>query len=277
MKPPSASGSSSEYGRPHSRAQRQHHGREDQHHQVVEQVAEVDERHEVVAFHGQHPSFRPCVRHATIGQSLSRMGQARSPLKAGRANDFMEVPRPVVALARDLPPSHEIDWHSHPRFQLVYAARGVMTVDTQRRHLGRAAAARGLDAAAGGAPPHRARRGADAQPVHPPRRRGAHAADLRGIRGHAAAARADPARHRAAAGIRRARARRPRHAPAARRARLAAPPALQPADAEDRAARRDLRAPDGSAERRRDARRPGARHGTHARARWRATSAARPA
>ena len=48
-----------------------------------------------------------------------------------RANDFMGVPRPVVALARDLPPSHEIDWHCHPRFQLVYAARGVMTVDTR--------------------------------------------------------------------------------------------------------------------------------------------------
>ena len=55
------------------------------------------------------------------------MGQVDAP----RANDFMGVPRPVVALARDLPPSHEIDWHSHPRFQLVYAARGVMTVDTR--------------------------------------------------------------------------------------------------------------------------------------------------
>jgi len=43
----------------------------------------------------------------------------------------MSVPRPVVALARDLPPAHEIDWHSHPRYQLVYAARGVMTVDTR--------------------------------------------------------------------------------------------------------------------------------------------------
>jgi AraC-like DNA-binding protein len=56
------------------------------------------------------------------------MGQAD---RAVRANDFMGVPRPVVALARDLPPSHEIDWHSHPRFQLVYAARGVMSVDTR--------------------------------------------------------------------------------------------------------------------------------------------------
>lgn len=61
-----------------------------------------------------------------MGQTL----QAESH-KAGRANNFMSVPRPVVALARDLPPSHEIDWHSHPRFQLVYAARGVMTVDTR--------------------------------------------------------------------------------------------------------------------------------------------------
>jgi AraC-like DNA-binding protein len=43
----------------------------------------------------------------------------------------MSVPRPVVALARDLPAAHEIDWHAHPRFQLVYAARGVMTVDTR--------------------------------------------------------------------------------------------------------------------------------------------------
>jgi AraC-like DNA-binding protein len=42
----------------------------------------------------------------------------------------MAVPRPVLALARDLPPAHEIDWHSHPRYQLVYAASGVMTVDT---------------------------------------------------------------------------------------------------------------------------------------------------
>lgn len=58
------------------------------------------------------------------------MGQAEAQ-RPGRANDFMGVPRPVVALARDLPPSHEIDWHSHPRFQLVYAARGVMTVDTR--------------------------------------------------------------------------------------------------------------------------------------------------
>jgi len=34
----------------------------------------------------------------------------RQALKSERANDFMAVPRPVLALARDLPPLHEIDW-----------------------------------------------------------------------------------------------------------------------------------------------------------------------
>ena len=55
----------------------------------------------------------------------------RAVRRGGRANAYMGVPRPVVALANDLPPAHEIDWHSHPRFQLVYAARGVMKVDTR--------------------------------------------------------------------------------------------------------------------------------------------------
>src|SRR5688500_20292336 len=52
-------------------------------------------------------------------------------MRQPRANAYMSVPRPVVALATDLRPADEIDWHSHPRFQLVYGARGVMTVDTR--------------------------------------------------------------------------------------------------------------------------------------------------
>ena len=58
------------------------------------------------------------------------MGQ-REAFAAVRANELMGVPRPVIALARDLPAEDGFDWHSHPRFQLVYAARGVMTVDTR--------------------------------------------------------------------------------------------------------------------------------------------------
>ena len=46
------------------------------------------------------------------------------------------MPRPVAAMARDLPSDYEIAWHSHPRFQLVYGAQGVMTVDTRGHNQG---------------------------------------------------------------------------------------------------------------------------------------------
>ncbi len=55
------------------------------------------------------------------------MRQARP----GTADAYQHVPRPVAAFARDLAPAHEIAWHSHPRFQLIYAVRGVMTVETR--------------------------------------------------------------------------------------------------------------------------------------------------
>jgi AraC-like DNA-binding protein len=51
--------------------------------------------------------------------------------KPVRGDAYQTVPRPVGAMARDLPPAYEIDWHSHPRFQLIFAVRGVMTVDTR--------------------------------------------------------------------------------------------------------------------------------------------------
>lgn len=46
------------------------------------------------------------------------------------SKDYQRVPRPVAAMARDLPPDYEIAWHSHPRYQLVFGTQGVMTVDT---------------------------------------------------------------------------------------------------------------------------------------------------
>ena len=53
------------------------------------------------------------------------------PPRSIRGDDYQRVPRPVAAMARDLPSDYEIAWHSHPRFQLVYGAQGVMTVDTR--------------------------------------------------------------------------------------------------------------------------------------------------
>src|SRR6202008_3368923 len=86
----------------------------------------VDEADQPVAVHGMHRSLRDCVRHSTAGQLLSQMRQP----KPTRGDAYQDVPRPVGAMARDLPAAYEIDWHSHPRFQLIFAVRGVMTVDT---------------------------------------------------------------------------------------------------------------------------------------------------
>ena len=47
------------------------------------------------------------------------------------AVDYQHVPRSVAAMARDLPADHEIAWHAHPRYQVIYATEGVMRVDTR--------------------------------------------------------------------------------------------------------------------------------------------------
>lgn len=45
-------------------------------------------------------------------------------------DDFDHVPRPVIAVANDYPPAHELDWHRHRRGQLLYAASGVLAIST---------------------------------------------------------------------------------------------------------------------------------------------------
>ncbi|UCF01158.1 MAG: helix-turn-helix transcriptional regulator [Deltaproteobacteria bacterium] len=45
--------------------------------------------------------------------------------------EIIDVPRPVVGLARDYPSGHIIPYHQHSRSQLVYASLGVMTVHTE--------------------------------------------------------------------------------------------------------------------------------------------------
>ncbi|HTQ77034.1 MAG TPA: helix-turn-helix transcriptional regulator [Burkholderiales bacterium] len=54
-----------------------------------------------------------------------------SSLERNAATEYQKVPRPVVAKTRELAADHEIDWHTHPRFQVIYASEGVMMVDTQ--------------------------------------------------------------------------------------------------------------------------------------------------
>lgn len=44
--------------------------------------------------------------------------------------DFEDVPRPVVGIGNDYPPSFELAEHSHRRGQFLYAAHGVVAVST---------------------------------------------------------------------------------------------------------------------------------------------------
>lgn len=44
--------------------------------------------------------------------------------------DIVNVPRPVVAMAKEFPAGHLIPLHQHSRSQLLYATSGVMTVET---------------------------------------------------------------------------------------------------------------------------------------------------
>ncbi len=46
-------------------------------------------------------------------------------------DDISDVPRPVVAMAREFPDGHLIAFHQHSRAQLLYASSGVMTVRTE--------------------------------------------------------------------------------------------------------------------------------------------------
>jgi len=51
--------------------------------------------------------------------------------KSTDPRDYQDVPRPVAVLARDIPHGHTTPWHNHKRAQLVYAASGVMVVETR--------------------------------------------------------------------------------------------------------------------------------------------------
>ncbi len=47
------------------------------------------------------------------------------------AEDRFDIPRPIVAMAKEFPDGQLITFHQHPRAQLLYASSGVMTVTTE--------------------------------------------------------------------------------------------------------------------------------------------------
>ncbi|HEX2891148.1 helix-turn-helix transcriptional regulator [Vineibacter terrae] len=60
------------------------------------------------------------------------MAQAPAPSPARSIDplDYQSLPRPVAAMAKEFADGHHIAPHSHKRAQLIFAARGVMTIAT---------------------------------------------------------------------------------------------------------------------------------------------------
>lgn len=52
--------------------------------------------------------------------------------KSEDRDDYQLVPRPVAAMARDLPDGHHIPPHHHRRAQLIYGTSGAVTVATDQ-------------------------------------------------------------------------------------------------------------------------------------------------
>ncbi|MEO8558747.1 MAG: AraC family ligand binding domain-containing protein, partial [Rhodospirillales bacterium] len=53
-------------------------------------------------------------------------GRSTNPL------DYQNVPRPLAAMAKEFAAGHRIPRHAHARAQLIFAIRGVMTVNTDQ-------------------------------------------------------------------------------------------------------------------------------------------------
>ncbi|MCY1219289.1 HTH-type transcriptional regulator NimR [compost metagenome] len=51
--------------------------------------------------------------------------------KSENRDDYQHIERPVGGMARTLPDRFYIDYHSHPRAQLIYAYSGAILVDTE--------------------------------------------------------------------------------------------------------------------------------------------------
>ncbi len=49
-----------------------------------------------------------------------------------QADNYRNIPRPIVAVAKEFPSGHLIPRHQHSRSQFLYASSGVMTVKTNR-------------------------------------------------------------------------------------------------------------------------------------------------
>lgn len=67
-------------------------------------------------------------RSARSSSSFAPHGEANG--RSTNPLDYQRIPRPVAAMAKEFDDGHHIPPHAHERPQLIFAARGVMTVST---------------------------------------------------------------------------------------------------------------------------------------------------
>ena len=53
--------------------------------------------------------------------------------RSSNAADYQDIPRPVAAMPKQFADGHRIDWHRHPRSQLLFAIKGTMSIRTPRQ------------------------------------------------------------------------------------------------------------------------------------------------
>ena len=82
-------------------------------------------------------SFLFKIDHSSCGWYLScamrtkNISNQTNAIHSDAVEDIINVPRPIVAMAKEFPSGHLISFHQHSRAQLLYASSGVMTVKTK--------------------------------------------------------------------------------------------------------------------------------------------------
>jgi len=74
----------------------------------------------------------PVFRYPACDMKTNNIAKRTSSTLNDPLKEILDVPRPVVALARDYPSGQTIAAHRHSRSQLLYAVSGVMTVTVEK-------------------------------------------------------------------------------------------------------------------------------------------------
>lgn len=76
--------------------------------------------------------FYPGINYLSCSIMTNNNSIKTFSMQSDLADSYSNIPRPIVAVAKDFPPGHLIPLHQHSRSQFLYASSGVMTVKTDK-------------------------------------------------------------------------------------------------------------------------------------------------